>query len=313
MRPGKFLVCIVAGVMPIVAPMHLFAPRDQGELISATTIADPAEAGRARPPARPRPGAAVYGGLGAWVDVYDKSPWRNPRRAVRTMKAHGVRTLYLQTSNHRLHRDLFRPAALSAFLDAAHKRSIAVVAWYAPSFADLGEDRKRSLAALRFRSRAGARFDSVALDIEVPMVADISLRNRRLLWLSDQVRKAAGRRYPLGAIVPEAGASYWPRFPYRAVARRFDVFLPMAYWTYRTSGAAAVSSFITRNVATVHSGAGPRVRVHVIGGIAGDGPVEEVRAFVRAARRSGAVGASLYDFPITTAGEWREMRGFRRR
>ena len=42
----------------------------------------------------------AYRGLGTWVDMYDARAWNNPTAAVKDMKAHGVRTLYLETANY---------------------------------------------------------------------------------------------------------------------------------------------------------------------------------------------------------------------
>ena len=42
-----------------------------------------------------------YRGLGTWVDLYDAKAWDHPASAVSDMRAHGVRTLYLETSNYR--------------------------------------------------------------------------------------------------------------------------------------------------------------------------------------------------------------------
>lgn len=303
MRPGRIVVGIVAGLVPIAAPVHLLFSQPDALAVPATArVEAPALPGATAPAASTRDRIAAYRGLGAWIDIYDRSPWRSPRRAVARLASAGVDTIYLQTGNYRVRSDLYRPRKLAAILDSAHRRGIAVVAWYAPAFTNPREDLRRSLAALRFTTESGQRFDSFALDIELPAVP-VHVRNERLERLGDAVRTAAGRRYPLGAIVPEAGANYWPRFPYRAVARRFDVFLPMAYYTFRTTGRAGVRAYIARNIDAIKRHAGRRTPVHVIGGIAGAGPASDVRAFVSASRRR-AIGASLYDYPITTAIEW---------
>ena len=63
-------------------------------------------------------------------------------------------------------------------------------------------------------------------------------RSVRLLGLSSALRKAVGPDYPLGAIIPsprgmQLRPDYWPRFPYEGLARTYDVFMPMGYFTYR--------------------------------------------------------------------------------
>lgn len=252
----------------------------------------------------------VYKGLGAWVDMYDAPPWRDPRSAVRKMSEKGVKTLYLETANYHKPETgaIYRPAAVASFLEAADEFGIAVVAWYVPGFKNLRRDIRRSRAAIEFRTEGGLTFDSFAMDIEATVVRDIETRNRRARRLSRQVRELVGDDYFLGAIVPEAGALYWPNFPYRGLANIYDVFLPMAYFSYRTSGAGGVYSFVTNNITAVRSETGNEdVPVHLIGGIAEDSTPREVGAMVEAVRDQNAFGASLYDLPTTTRRQWEKL------
>src|SRR5215207_2385635 len=46
-----------------------------------------------------RRSTAPYEGFGTWIDIYDTAVWEDPVHAVDSMAAHGVRTIYLQTSN----------------------------------------------------------------------------------------------------------------------------------------------------------------------------------------------------------------------
>src|SRR5207253_7870499 len=172
----------------------------------------------------------AYAGLGTWLDIYATASWAEPKRSVAAMARDGVRTLYLQTGNYSQRVDLLHPRALGRFLDAAHAAGLRVVAWYLPSFADPAQDERRALAAIRFRSANGQRFDSFALDIEASLVKPIWLRTQRLLRLSARLRTDAGPHYALGAITPgpvglRRHPHYWPRFPYRALARVYDAFL----------------------------------------------------------------------------------------
>ncbi len=254
---------------------------------------------------------APYRGLGTWVDMYDAGPWAHPRRVVRMMDARGVDTLFVETANYHKPRrtPMFRPAAMAKMVEEAHRRDMHVVAWYVPSFDRLERDFKRSMAALRFVTPSGERFDSFALDIEATVVRDIPTRNRRAIALSERLRERVGSDYALGAIVPEARALYWPDFPYKALARSYDAFLPMAYFSYRTSGYGGVYDFIEANIRAIRQETGrSRVPVHVIGGIAEDSTPREVKALVDAARAKGAVGTSLYDFPTTSASQWEKLQ-----
>jgi hypothetical protein len=99
--------------------------------------------------------------------------------------------------------------------------------------------------------------------------------------------------------------TFWPGFPYGRLARQFDVFVPMAYWTYRAGGERGARRYIARSVQLVRRRTGrPRVPIHIIGGLAGLAGPREVRGFVRAVRRSRIIGASLYDADTSSRLDW---------
>ena len=250
-----------------------------------------------------------YWGLASWVDMYDKAPWDNPERAVRRLAERGVQTLFLETSNYRIKQAIYRKQSASRMLDAAHSRGLKVVAWYVPGFGNLKRDWLRTKKAVNFTSAAGQRFDGFAMDIEATVVRNIATRNRRMLRLSKRLRRFVGKEYALGAIIPDPVTQrYWPNFPYQEIHARYDVFLPMAYWTYRTGGEKCVRRYTRDALRIIRAQTGDSdVPIHVIGGIANRAPVPEVRAFRRAAITHRAVGASLYDYPITSARQWKVM------
>ena len=255
----------------------------------------------------------AYQGLGAWVDIWDGAVWAKPEATVARMRDLGVTTLYLETSNYSQRVGLVRPSALARFVDAAHANGLRVVAWYLPSLRNLAVDLRRSLAAVRFRTPNGESFDSFALDIEASIVKPAARRTARLIALAARLRATVGSRYPLGAIIPaprgmDLRPSYWPGFPYRDLARRFDVFLPMGYFTYRYRTAAAARAYTAANVALIRERAGDEgIAVHPVGGLAARATVAQVRAFASAAAEQGALGASLYDYASTRAEEWRAL------
>lgn len=307
-----FFVSMLVVSMAVTIPANAFVPMAPLiETESPQSTSKSGGPGKARDAELPRAadGLSVYRDLGAWIDMFDKWVWDHPRKVVASMARKGVTTLYLETSNYQKKNDLFRPRALATFIRAAHEKDIAVVAWYVPGFANLKKDLRRTFKAIRFRTDDGQRFDSFALDIEATVVRDIGRRNRRFSKLAGRIRNRVGNDYKMGAIVPEAGALYWPSFPYVEAARHFDVFLPMAYYTFRVSGRTAVRRFIRNNVETIRERTGkPNVPVHPIGGLGGHGTKAEAEAYVDATRRSGSIGGSFYDFPITTRGEWKALR-----
>jgi hypothetical protein len=251
-----------------------------------------------------------FAGLGTWLDIYaNKAAWREPGREVAAITQAGPRTLYLQTGNYRQSVDVVRRRAQGRFIDAAHAAGLKVVAWYLPSFANLKQDERRALAAIRFQSPSGQRFDAFALDIEATTVRQIPLRNLRLLQLSAWLRSAVGPSYALGAITPSPigmAPSYWPGIPYRALVPFYDVFLPMAYSTLRgVRGTDATRAYLAATVAAVRNGTGdPEIPVHLIGGLSGGMGAPETAGFVRAVAACAPLGYSLYAFPRTTRATW---------
>ena len=267
--------------------------------------------------ANTRPSLRAYEGLGAWVDIYDPVLWRNPVEVVRELKAHGVQTLFLETSSWRVPHTVVRPSVVNTFITESHRLGIRVVAWYVPDFYDLARDYRRSMAAIRFRTPDGQRFDSFALDIESFRVPDPAKRSARLIQLSARLRNAVGREYPLGAIVISPVATHrvpsnWPGFPYRALADYYDVFLPMGYYTYRTDGAAAAFNYTRDTLKLLRRDTGnPKLPIHAIGGEAGYTDGAEAKAFVDAVKRFDAIGASLYDFDTSGPEDWRHIEKVR--
>jgi hypothetical protein len=250
-----------------------------------------------------------YNGLGTWLDIYaGKSAWRNPGRVVASMARDGARTLFIETGNYKQSVDVVRRRAQGPFLEAAHAAGLRVVAWYLPSFANLARDERRALAAIRFESPGGEHFDGFALDIEATVVRGLPLRNRRLLQLSTRLRSDVGPGYALGAITPSPigmSPSYWPHIPYRALARVYDVFLPMAYSTFRVRGSKATREYLSATVAAVRQGSGnPNLPIHLIGGLSGGMGTPETVGFMRAVAACAPVGYSLYAFPRTSRSAW---------
>ena len=210
------------------------------------------------------------------------------------------------------------PVGVAALIDEAHARGMKVVAWYLAGYANLRRDLRRSLDAIRFRTFVGGGFDAFALDIESGLVRSIARRNRRARLLSTRIRRAAGKDYPLGAIVPDARStssslpSLWPHFPYRRLRRSYDVFLPMAYSTARGRGATFVYDYTAGNIGYLRLATGdPELPVHVIGGIADRLGSSENTAVVEAAQDQTALGASFYKARLSGRGEWQALqRGF---
>lgn len=252
----------------------------------------------------------AYRGLGSWIDIFNAKPWENPKAAVRTMSKRGAKTIFLQTSTYGQSGGIYDEAAVNAFLHHAHRAGMKVVAWYVPSFTQQKIDLRRSLRAINYRSPSGEKFDSFGLDIEAALVDNVSLRNDRLLALSRRIRNATGGSYPLSAITPDPiASSYWPSFPWKQTAKIYDVIVPMGYFTFRAHGFEEVRDYTADNIEKIRNETeDPDVPIHVIGGIADAAGPTDLKGFVKASRENEVMGASLYDYPITSRRSWYEMR-----
>jgi hypothetical protein len=270
----------------------------------------PSVPGATAAPGTAGPKLDSFRGLGAWVDMFEDRAWARPAKAVADMASHGVRTVYLQTSNYSQDAAVVHPDGVSSFLKAAHARDMDVVAWYLPGFAKLGRDFTRSMAAIGYRSSTGERFDAFGLDIEASILGPPSERTKRLLKLSHRIRKNVGAEYPLGAIIPSPvgitlNEGYWPKFPYAGLSEIYDVIVPMGYFTYHVKGPAKVHDETARNVEIIREKTGDdSIPIHMIGGIADEASGLEVEAFVEAVREHGLLGASIYNWSLSGAEDW---------
>lgn len=264
-------------------------------------------------PAAPRGDAAVFGGLGTWIDIYDGALFTAPDRTAARIAARGVKVVWIETANDRAPADVMRPAQLGRLLDGLHARGIRVVAWYLPGHVKPVVDVRRSLAMLRFRSASDEGFDGVALNIESTRLRNADLRSRRAVALAQRIRQEAGET-PL-AIVPfnprglERRPSTWPRFPWGELAATSDAFAPMVYTGGAFKGFDATYGYVTRALRLLRAQTGsPDVPIHVAGGVADRMGPEELAGFVAAVSDDGSVlGVSLYDWATTRPAAWRAL------
>ena len=280
------------------------------------------------PPVTPPPARDIsaYRGMGTWVDAYDFSPEYQPGGApppvgpgsVDEMAGLGVRTLYLQAAKDDARSPglLVNPEITGPMLVRAHTLGIQVVAWYLPKFYDLDSDMARLLAMRDFRFE-GHAFDGIGLDIEWRKdVPDHVERNARLVELSRRLRAAMGGA-ALSAIPPPpvimevVNPRFWPEFPWRELAPLYDVWMPMAYWTFRTqsSGYRDGYRYTAENVNRMRANLGlPDAIVHPIGGTDNRSTDDDYRGFVRASHETRCIGGSIYDFRTTPAQAWEILR-----
>jgi hypothetical protein len=256
----------------------------------------------------------VFRGLGSWVDIFAPNAWSRPDAVVASLRREGVGTLYLQTSNYSQRRAIVYPPATSRFIESAHRAGLRVVAWFLPGFASPGRDLARAEAAVAFRTAGGQQFDGFGLDIEASVEPNVTVRNARLLALLAAIRRYAPAGYAVGAIIPSPVGMrrhphYWPRFPYRGIARFVDAFLPMAYFSHYTNTDRGAFTYTRGVVRAIRTRTGdPQVTIHLIGGIADRIGRAGLAGFTRAVSACAVEGVSLYAYPETSVGEWFVLR-----
>ncbi len=270
---------------------------------------------------------AAYEGLGVWVDVFDYVPvYQNggvPPTVVAsdvdTMASLGVKTLYLQAArNDERTNGLVAPDLMVPFLERAHHLGMRVVGWYYPDFASVDVDLERLLQIAHF-DVGGQRFDGVSVDIEDnQVVADPAERSQRLVELSRRLREALGPDAAISATVMPAvltevlNRTYWAGFPWAALKPYYDVWMPMAYWSFRDRESPYKSgyTYTVESVRRMRALVGdPNLKVHPVGGIADVITEAETRDFLRALADTDSIGGSLYDYRTTNGGIWGVLRG----
>ncbi|MFN8050427.1 MAG: hypothetical protein U0Q22_03235 [Acidimicrobiales bacterium] len=264
--------------------------------------------------------AAQMRGTSAWVDVYDWSPTFVASRSagavptftlsrIDRMADAGISTLYIQTAKAELADPVLDPTLLASIVAKAKGRGMRVVGWYLPTLTDVGADQ----AHLAATSQLG--LDGIGVDIESRAVVDVPTRNQRLVDLSAWLR-ATYPGMPLAAIVlPPVvteiiNPAYWPQFPWSSIATSYDVWMPMAYWTNRTtaSGWRDGYRYTLENIDRVRADLGnPGATVHPIGGLSDTATDAEIGGFVQASLERGAIGGGLYDDSISTTAQYAQL------
>jgi hypothetical protein len=258
--------------------------------------------------------ANAYAGLGTWVDGFDFGPAYQAGNAappvtpatLDDMARQGVKTLYLQAAraDSRSPGGVVDRALVGEILIRAHRLGMRVVGWYLPVFADVDQDLA-NLRKIADFDALGHRFDGVAVDIEdTKTVPDVDDRNQRLVDLSTRLRAASGTD-ALGAIVlppvltEVVNTNYWPNFPWQEIAPLYDVWLPMSYWTFRSTSSGYHDGYTYNDESTrrLRNNLGDQnALVHAIGGIGDQVTTEELERFAQSLVDDHAVGGSIYDW-----------------
>jgi hypothetical protein len=240
-------------------------------------------------------------GKGIWLTTWP-GDYVNVRQVVARATAAGLRQIWVRTGG--TFEGWYGAGLLTRLLPAAHAAGLKVIAWDFPSLGDPLRDVRRADHVLLGRFD-GQRVDGFSPDIETITEGTFNSPRRVRIYLS-RVRRDAGS-LPVIATVLRPTPAMLASYPYRAEAPYVDVFAPMVYWSCTEPGAATLDAI------------GPLARlrpVHVIGqsfnmgsmgGRHGMPTGREIWRFLDVAKRSGAVGASLYLYEQTRAPQWRAL------
>jgi hypothetical protein len=188
---------------------------------------------------------------------------------------------------------------LPQLVPAAHDAGLEVVAWDFPFLGDPVADAARAKQAL------DAGVDAIAPDVETEYEGTWATPRRIELYLS-LVRAHAGDR-PVAATVPRPTPRRLASFPYAAFPAYADLFVPMVYWSCNEPGELVAQSMQHLGALLPVAPVGQGYDMGSEGGRAGTPTFAETWRFLDAARRGGAVGASLWTVEQVGAEQWRAL------
>ena len=263
-------------------------------------------------PSVPPPPAQVTGdlrplaGKGMWIWKLPASEGGDPAAIVRRARAAGLRQLWVRVGDSR--DGFYAGPALETLVPVLHRAGLAVMGWGFPYLWDPAGDAAWSRAALAWRSRGGDALDGFSADIEGAPEGVVLSERRATLYLG-LVRQVVGDR-PMVATVYRPNDYRWASYPYAAVAPYVGAFAPMVYWGCIEPGEAtaqAVSRLAT--LRPVHPIGQAYNMASEDGRPASPSPAETQR-FLDVSLRSGAMGASFWDWQEMTGSEWGALTAF---
>ena len=265
------------------------------------------------------PVAAPLRGKGMWLTL-GISP-SDPDAVAAAAARDGITNLYIESAISPL--GFHGRESVGPFIDAAHRRHIAVLAWVYPYLYDIASDVSLTRQVAAFRTATGQRFDGIAEDLERNMSVPA------IRAYSELVRAYLGPKYLLvGVTYPPQSL---PTYPYAELARQDNVIAPMDYW-HQTRSAFGLNydhmrygyrysyRYARDSIEEIRADGGT-VPISPIGQTFDDfgrlemGPhapsAAEIQGFLAASRDSGAIGASFFQWLTTDWSEWTAIKTFR--
>jgi hypothetical protein len=235
-----------------------------------------------------------YRGNGMWIWYVKKSSGGHLPRIAKKAKRHGIRTLYIKSSDGTNSWDQFSRRLVKSF----HHRGLRVCAWQYVYGSHPGAEAKRGAAAVR----KGA--DCLVIDAE----AEYEGRYRAADRYVDQLRHRVGRNFPT-ALSGFPYVDYHPSFPYSVFlgpgGARFN--LPQVYWHAIGVSVAAADRHTVRYNRVYKRGIYPLGQTYRDAG--GRPSSKQIRRFRRLAISFGFRGISWWSWQHTSRKQWRALDG----
>ena len=238
-------------------------------------------------------------GKGLWATPFGKTPL-DVDALVASARRTRVHSIWVRTGGSR--QGYYGSQFLPRLIRAAHAAGIEVIAWDFPFLSDPVADAHRAQQAL------AAGVDGFSPDVET-IAEGTRLTSRRLRLYLSLVRAYAGQR-PVIATVPRPSSAR-ATYPYSVFPAYADVFAPMVYWSCKEPGALVQDSLRKLRAMLPVAPVGQGYDMGDEGGRRGTPSRLETLRFLDAARRAGAIGASLWTVEEAGAQQLRALAEYR--
>ncbi len=251
------------------------------------------------PVARKAASLAAVTGKGLWVTTFSAKAFDMSKVLAQARQA-GVRNLWVRTGGSI--QGYYGDGFLPALVPAAHAAGLSVVAWDFPFLSDPVAD------AVRARRALANGIDAFAPDVETG-AEGTRLTDRRLSLYLSLVRAAAGGR-PVVATVPRATPYNLTHYPYATFRPYADVFAPMVYWSCNEPGLLVHQSMQALGRILPVAPIGQGYDMAGDGGRSGLPTRAETWRFLDTAKRSGAVGASMWTAEAMSGAQYSALAAY---
>jgi len=254
------------------------------------------------PAAPPRAAStAALSGKGMWIWEYDQTDGGRVDSIVASARAAGLHQLWVRVGDSQS--GFYGSAFLGQLVPAAHRAGLKVIGWGFPYLYDPAGDARWTGRALAWRSASGAGLDGFSADIETASEG-VDLSARRASLYLGLVRRADPTSLLVATVFPPTDLE-WGSYPYGAIAPFVDALAPMVYWGC-TQPVVEADQAIQRlsSLAPLHLiGQAFNMSGEEYGRSSPPAPAE-ITAFLEAAQRGGALGASFWSWQAIDPAEW---------